>query len=75
MFANFLSHYTGEDMKHIAVIAFALAISGGTASASGLTDPVIEQEIIIEEAKAASSSSATAIVLLTGLLMLAVVAQ
>lgn len=63
-------------MKHIAALGLALTISCGTfASAGGLSDPVLERDLIIEDAKAGSSSSATMITALTGLLLLAVVAQ
>ncbi|MGB7316746.1 MAG: hypothetical protein WBC85_02160 [Planktotalea sp.] len=63
-------------MKNVAAALLALTISSGSiAHAGGLTDPVLEQEIIIEQAKAGSSSSAMALVLLTGILMIAVTAQ
>lgn len=63
-------------MKNLAAIALALTISSGSfAHAGGLTDPVLERDIIIEEAKAGSSSSAMVLVALTGLFMLAVTAQ
>ena len=57
-------------MKHIAVIAFALTISSVTAGSAGsLSDPILEQELIIENAKAASSSSGVTIVALMSLLI------
>ncbi len=57
-------------MKYIAVAVTALTISGTTmAHAGALSDPVLEQEIIIEAAKAASSSSGTTIVALMSLLL------
>ncbi|MEP5153981.1 hypothetical protein [Planktotalea sp.] len=63
-------------MKNVVAAALAFTIfSGATAHASGLTDPVLEQDIIIEQAKQGSSSASVALVLITGLLMLAVTAQ
>lgn len=63
-------------MKYVAAGLLALTISSGTiANAGGLTDPVLEKDIIIEAAKAGSSSSAVLLVALTGLFMFAVAAQ
>ncbi|MGH1578011.1 hypothetical protein [Planktotalea sp.] len=63
-------------MKHIVVAALTLTIfSGSSAYASGLTDPILEQDLIIEDAKAGSSSSPVILVALTGLMMWAVIAQ
>ena len=57
-------------MKHIAAVVIALTIfSAQSVSAGALSDPVLEQEIIMEEAKAASSSSGTTIVALFSLLI------
>ena len=57
-------------MKHIAAVAIALTISGAPiVHAGGLTDPVLEQKIIIEAAQAASSSFGTTIVALMSLLI------
>ena len=59
-------------MKYIAAAAIALTISGASiAHAGGLTDPVLERDIIIEQAQAASSSSGTTIVALFSLLIFA----
>lgn len=63
-------------MKYLAAAALAITISSGTVAHAGdLKHAVIEPAMIVEEAKAGSSSSAMVIVALTGLFMLAVVAQ
>ena len=63
-------------MKNLAAVVLALTIFSGTsASAGNLEHTIIEPKMIIEDAKAGSSSSAMVIVALTGLFMLAVIAQ
>jgi hypothetical protein len=57
-------------MKHLAVLALALTIcSTSSAKAGALSDPILEQDLIVEEAKAGSSSSGVTLVALMGLLL------
>ena len=61
-------------MKHIAAVVLALTLfSAQSVSAGALTDPILEQEIIMEDAKSASSSSGTTIVALFSLLIVGAV--
>jgi hypothetical protein len=67
---HFCDTTLGETMKHLAVLALALTIcSTSSAKAGALSDPILEQDLIVEEAKAGSSSSGVTLVALMGLLL------
>lgn len=61
-------------MKHLVVVALALTIcSTSSVHAGALSDPILEQDLIVQDAKAGSSSSGVTLVAMMSLLLFSVV--
>ena len=62
--------YLGEAMKHtIQVLAISAALTAAPAFAGSLSDPILEQDIIVTTTEASSSATGTGLVLFMAALM------
>ena len=67
---------TGDGiMLKRAAFVLALTLSAGAAGASGLNDPVVEQEIILQDAASSSAPSASLVLALTTIIVFSAAAS